>query len=314
MDQVYLKTLLERVPGCVEQALKSRQEASLGAGEATLPHLVYNHRLMTRNYKAISAWLGIPPNEVLASEGPTDPSFNVLTLLDQRGFPLCLLWNFSADFHFPLDHLISSGLPGLVQETVDERLGRHVPLLYLPGCGGNISFTWDLDKSCEAVSSAVISVYLETPCDPTITLGYAAERMVLPIQDYSQLWQEADIELKYPQALETYRQELASFQQTGELAVPAQVKVFRLGRFGLVGLPGLPFVAFALQIKPESAFTWTVVVGNAGGDVGFVVPRKSFEGGGYETWLARSAQIGPGGGEFMAWVASQMLAELSKPQ
>lgn len=310
INREFIESLFERVPVCVERALMNLQEASLGAGKAILPHLVYNHRLMTRNYKAISAWLGVPINEVLEPEGPTDPCFTVITLRDKAGFPICLLWNFAADFHFEPGNRISSGIPGEVQKVVDARLGRHIPLFYLPGCGGNISFTWDESRTVDALASAIIAVYLETPCDPYIGLGSSAESMILPVRDYSQLWQEADIELKYPQGIALYQQELAWLQREGPRAISTQVKAFRLGRFGLVGFPGMPFVEFALQVKDKSAFAHTLVAGSVGGDIGLIIPRQSFEAGGYETWPARSALVASGGGEFMVEMASRLLANL----
>jgi len=310
VNQAFIAALLERVPACAEKALSQLQEASLGVGGVVLPHLVYNHRLLTRNYKAISAWLGVPPNEVLAPEGPTDPQFIVVTLRDSSGFPICLLWNFAADSHFEPANLISSGLAGKVQAAVDARLGRHVPLLYLPGCGGNVTFTWDEEKTVDVLASAVMAAYLETPCDPYIGLGCSAEAMALPVRDYSQLWLEADIELKYPQSLDWYRQELALLQKESPRAVPARVKAFQLGRIGLAALPGMPFVEFALQLKERSKFAHTLVAASADGDIGLVIPRQSFEAGGYEAWVARSAKVGPGGGEFMAEVAGRLLKDL----
>ncbi len=306
----YLAEMVSKVPGVVSQAQAALQDASLGVGHATLPHLVFNHRLMTRNMKAISAWMGIPPNEVLSPEGPTDPQFSVLVLRDGRGFPLCFLWNFAADNRFSHDDQVSADLPYFVQRELDERLERHVPSLYLAGCGGNVSFTYGLEQTVDAVASAVMAVQLETPCDPTVKLGCAVEKMVLPIRDYSRFWSKADVELKAPQAVEAYARELELLQKEGAHAVPAAVQVFRLGRFALVGLPGMPFVEFALGIRAQSPAQTTLVAGNANGYLGYVITRQAFEDEGFEAWPARSAQVGPGGGEFMAEQAVNLLKTL----
>jgi neutral ceramidase len=77
-----------------------------------------------------------------------------------------------------------------------------------------------------------------------------------------------------------------------------------------VGLPGMPFVEFALGIKEKSPMQETVVAGNANGHVGYVITREAFAHGGYEAWPARSAKVGPGGGEFMADEAVGLLNEL----
>jgi hypothetical protein len=193
---------------------------------------------------------------------------------------------------------------------LDARLGRHVPGLYLAGCGGNVSFTYGLEASVDALVSALMAVQLETPCDPMVKLSYAQEKMVLPIRDYSRFWSQSDIELKYPQAVEVYQQEVELLQKEGAHAVPACVQVFRLGRSALVGLPGMPFVEFALDIKAKSPVETTLVASNVNGDMGYVITRQAFEDEGFEAWPARSAKVGPGGGEFMAESAVGLLKAL----
>jgi hypothetical protein len=308
----YLEDVIRTVPDVVTQAQAALQEASLGLGHATLPHLVYNHRLLTRNMRAITAWIGVPKNEVLAPEGPIDSDFIVFVVRDDRGFPLCLLWNFAADNRFSQDDQLSADLPYLVQEELDQRLGRHVPTLYLTGCGGNVSFAYELRKTADAVASAVMAVQLETPCDPMIKLGCAKERVILPIRDHSEFWSQADIELKYPQALQAYAQEVEYLQEEAALAVPTSVQAFRLGRFGLAGLPGMPFVEFALEIKKHSPFQATLVAGNVGDHPGYMITREAFQHKGFEAWPARSAKIGPGGGEFTAQEAISLLEHLRR--
>jgi neutral ceramidase len=306
----YVEEVLAKIPDLVQAAKGNLQNASLGLGSATLPHLVYNHRLMTRNMKAITAWLGVPKNEVLAPEGPIDPEFSVLVVRNDRGRPLCLLWNFAADNRFSQGDMMSADLPYFVQQEMDTRLGTHVPSLYLAGCGGNVSYVHGLETTTDLVASAVMAVQMETPCDPMVKLACTVEAVVLPIRDYSQFWSKPDIELKHPEALDAYVQELAMLQAQGEHAVPTNVQVMRLGRFALVGLPGMPFVEFALAIKERSPFQGTLVAGDVGGYVGVVIPSHAFDHGGYESWPARSAKVGRGGGEFLAQEAVGRLEEL----
>jgi hypothetical protein len=300
------------VPDAVAAAQANLQDASLGVGHAFLPHLVYNHRLMTRNMKTISAWLGVPRDEVLFPEGPIDPRFSVVVIRDGRGRPLALLWNFAAENRFPADGLISAGLPGLVQQLVDSRLGRHVPCHYLGGCGSNVSYTHPIEPTADAVASAVMAVQLETPSDPLIQLDSAAEPVILPIRDTSRFWNRSDIELKAPQATATFAAEVESLHAEGAHAVPAMVQGLRLGRYALVCLPGAPFVEFALEIERDSPFQQTLVVG-ANDDAGYIVPRPAFEHGGFESWTSRAARVGPGGGEYVVEVAGELLKELWRP-
>jgi hypothetical protein len=309
-DEEYISNLVAQVPPVVAEAMARMENAAVGLGRASLPHLCYNHRLMTRNMKAISAWLDVPENEVLAPEGPIDPEFEVLVVRGEGGCPLGLLWNFAADNRFRHGDLISAGLPGLVQQEVDERLGDHVPCFYLPGCGGDVSFTYGLERTTDSVASGVVAVMLETPCDPVLELTFSCERVVLPVRDYSKFWSRADVELKAPAAVAAFAEEVKLMAQEAAYAVPARVQAFRIGRYALVGLPGLPFAEFALAVKDGSSAKATLVTGCTGGDVGTVITRAAFEHGGFEAWPARSAKVGPGGGEFLAEEAAALLKGL----
>ncbi|MCJ7739397.1 MAG: hypothetical protein MUQ10_19135, partial [Anaerolineae bacterium] len=202
VNEGYLAELVGKVPGVVAEAQAGMQSAAVGVGKAYLPHLVFNHRLMTRNMKAVSAWLDVPKNEVLAPEGPIDPDFGVIVVRGKSGCPISILWNFAADNRFGTGDQISSGLSGHVQREVDERLGTHVPCLYIPGCGGNVSFTHRLEKTTDAVASGVVAVILETPCDPSMQLAVSNELVILPVRDFSKFWSEADVQLKAPTAVD----------------------------------------------------------------------------------------------------------------
>jgi neutral ceramidase len=310
VEEAFLESVVRAAPDLVAQAWEARQDASLGAGQACLPHLMHNHRFVSRNMKVITAWLGVPRDEVLAPEGPIDPALTVLVVRDGSGRPLCLVWTCAADNRFSSDDQVSADLPHFVQQGIDERRGAHVPCLYLPGCGGNVSFNYGLEQTAEALASGVMAVTLETPCDPSVRLGSALRRMVLPIRDYSQFWSQADIELKSPGAVAAFAQELELLQAEGARAVPAEVQAWRLGRLGLAAFPGASFVELGERVRAQSPFQTTLVVGNAGGDVGTLITREAFEGGGFEAWPARSARVGPGGGEFVAEQAAGMLASL----
>jgi neutral ceramidase len=306
----YAAEVAGKLADAVARARDDLQDASLGVGCARLPHLIYNHRLVTRNMRTIAGWMGVPRDEVLEPEGPIDPTFSVMVIRDARGDPICLLWNFPADNRFDPEGQISAHLPGLVQKEVDERSGVHLPSLYLAGCGGNVSYVHDLERSADAVASAVMAVQLETSCDPLIGLSFAREKMVLPIQDYSEFWSEPDVELKHPDALEAFAREAELLREEGAEGVGASVQALGLGRFAIAALPGVPFVEFALDIKEGSPFAATLVAANSGGYPGYVCTRKAFEHGGFETWAARSSKIGPGGGEFIAARAGALLNRL----
>jgi hypothetical protein len=297
-----------QVVSAVAEALRTQQDASLGVGRAELPHLVYNHRLTTRNFNTITAWVGIPPDEVLAPEGPIDPVFRVVTVRDAGGFPLAWAWSFGADNRFSADKRISADLPALVQEALDARLGIHAPAFYLPGCIGNVSFHHGLDATAESVVSAVMAVSLESPSDPYLRLGCARRRVVLPERGAALERSKSDIAAKQPDVLPYYEREIAALRDAGTTAISAAVSLWRLGRTMLFGLPGAPFCelgqAIAKRAGPDA-----LVIGNANGHPGPAMFRDSYLRGGLETWPDRLARLGPGSGEFLVDQAVGLMAD-----
>jgi hypothetical protein len=314
IEEEYVEEVILKVSETVKKSLENLQNASLGAGSALLPHIIYNRRFITRNMKVITHWMDmpIPKNEVYMPEGPIDPELSVLVLRNAEGYPLCLLWNFAGHNVFSVGDQYSADLPYYVQNYIDNSLGKHIPVMYLPGCGGNINFNGDIGKVTEWISNAIVAVQLDTPCDPNIYLGSKKEEIVLPIRDYSQFWSEFDIKLKFPQVLETYRQELEFLRKEGANAVATYLQALRIGNFALAGLPGEPFVEFELEIKKRSPFLRTFVAGYTNDYPGYIITRRAFEYEGYESWTSRLAKIGPGGGEYLVTRTLILMENLAK--
>jgi len=314
IEKDYVEKVRDEVARVVREAKKNLRNASLGTGYALLPHIVYNRRFITRNMKVVTRWMGMPmpKNEILMPEGPTDPELGVFVVRDAEGYPICLLWNMAAHNVFSVGEQYSADLSYYVQKGLDERLGKHVPTMYLAGCGGNINFNGDLENVAGWISDAVMAVQMDTPCDPMIYLGSRKDEAVLPLRDISELWNEFDIKLKFPEALDTYQEELEMLRKEAANAVVTTIQAFRLGSFALVGMPGDPFVEFALEIKGKSPFLKTYAAGYTDDFPGYVIPRSAFEYAGYEAWTARSAKIGPGGGEYLVLRALSLLEALSK--
>jgi neutral ceramidase len=302
----------ERVTAAVidalAEALRRQQPASLGVGRVDLPHLVHNHRLLTRNYNTVSAWLGVPPDEALAPEGPVDPLFRVVVVRDARGRLLAWIWNHGADNRFTADDRIAADLPALVQGAVDDRLGGHVPGLYLPGCNGNVSYHDGLDAAAGAAASAAMAAILETSSDPDLRLACAHRRVLLPVRGAAIERSKADIATKRPEALPYYEREIAALCDDDATVIPAAVQLWRLGGALIVALPGAPFCEVGQAIRERVAGE-VLVVGNANGHPGSLMFRESYLRGGLETWPDRLNRIGPGSGEFLTDQALGLIAD-----
>jgi hypothetical protein len=81
--------------------------------------------------------------------------------------------------------------------------------------------------------------------------------------------------------------------------VDFEVQVMWIGDTALVGLPGEMFSEFAIRIREASPAAHTFIIELANGWHGYVPTRHAFEGGGYETWLARSSKLVPEAGDMI---------------
>jgi len=316
-ERVWVNTVVETIAEAVCQAKSSLQAASIGVVTAELPWLIFNRRRHTRNYGVWTHWMGIPKDQAYRAEGPIDPEFGLFVVRDAAHEPLCLMWNFTGHNSFNFGDLYSADLPYTVQAALDERMGRHVPTLYLPGCSGNTNYfdfqqPEGLEKATEGVASAIMAIYREACTLPEVQLGSRQAELALAQRDVTRYWWRADIATKYPHWTDYGLKEVERFQRELQesLTYPFDVTVLRIGRAALVGVPAEAFVEFGLMIKERSPFRRTYVVSYANGYAGYVATRRAFIGGSYEVWPALNARVGREGGYLMVEKAVELLEEL----
>lgn len=301
VDESFLKGLSEKLPKVASGAMNALEIASVGTYRARLPHIAHEGRFVTRNCKVVNEWMGLPRNEVLSPEGPTDPDLDVLVVRDLAGEPLALVWSYGASDCF------DRSLAQAVQEELDNRFGRHVPCLYLPGCGASIQFTYDLGKTVGLLADSIMAAQAMACCDPAAIIGSVKKNVILPVRDYSCFHDRAEVELKYPEASAAFEQEIEALKKDGRIAFTTTIQAVRIGNFAIAGLPGDCFAALGLDLKARSPFKTTCATGYCNDSLGYVMPGKSFAYGGFEAWPARWAKLARGCGEFLTNELSAML-------
>ncbi len=304
VDEAFLKDLSGKLPHIASDAMNALNMASVGTYRASMPHIAHEGRYLTRNYKVVNEWMGLPRNEVLSPEGPTDPDLDVLVVRDLAGEPLSLIWSYGASDHF------EKSLAQAVQEEMDNRFGRHVPCLYLPGCGANVQFTYDLGKTVGLLADSIMAAQAMACCDPAAIIDSVKKNVILPVRDYFCFQDQAEIELKYPEGSVAFAQEIEALKKDGQIAFATTIQAVRIGNFAIAGFPGNSFAALGLELKARSSFKTTCATGYCNDSLGYVMPDKSFAYGGFEGWTARWAKLSKGCGEFLTDELSAMLKEL----
>ena len=301
VDEAFLKGLSGKLPKVASDAIHALKMASVGTYRANLPHIAHEGRFITRNYKVVNEWMGLPRNEVLSPEGPTDPDLDVLVVRDLSGEPLAIVWSYGATDRF------DTSLAQAVQEELDNRLGRRVPCLYFPGCGANVQFTYDLEKTVGLLADSIMAAQAMACCDPAAIIGSVKKNVILPVRDYSCFQDRAEVALKYPEASAAFEEEIEVLKKDGRIAFATTIQAVRIGNFAIAGLPGDCFAALGLDLKARSPFKTTCATGYCNDSLGYVIPGKSFAYGGFEAWPARWAKLARGSGEFLTNELSAML-------
>jgi len=321
-ERAWVEQLVVTLAEAVAAARNDLHEASIGVVTGDLPWLVFNRRRQTRDHGVWTHWMGIPPGQAYAAEGPIDPEFQLFVVRGAQYQPLCLLWNLTGhnSFNFAGDY--SADLAYTVQQAVDEGIGRHVPCLYAPGCSGDTNY-FDyqgkglqdhagMRKATAGVADAILALYREACTLPWVALGARKAEVFLAQRDVSRYWWEADIAAKMPGWLDYGAREVQRFraEATHKATYQTDVLAMRLGDIGVAALPGEVFVQFGLMVKERSPFPRTLVVGYANDYAGYVATREAFVGGSYEAWPVLNARVGREGGYLLVDKAVELLEEL----
>ena len=124
-------------------------------------------------------------------------------------------------------------------------------------------------------------------------------------------WTRRWFEPKAAEHLErTYTDVRKEMAQKSGKTFETWLHAIRLGEIAIVGVPGEMFASLGLQIRRQSPFRHTIVVGLANDEVGYIPDREGYSLGGYQTWVCGHSQLEPGTGEAMVQEALSLLEEL----
>jgi hypothetical protein len=103
---------------------------------------------------------------------------------------------------------------------------------------------------------------------------------------------------------------LLSAEKEKHPEVAAELMTIRVDEAAIISVPGELFCDLGKRIKAQSDFQPTFVVTLANGCVGYLPTLEAFDGGGYETELARSSKLVPEAGNAVVAKAVEMLNAL----
>lgn len=339
-DKRYVSTLPAKFAEAVSLAAVRRQSATIGAGSGWEESASHNRRFLRKDGTAQMH----PPKgdpSFIGPEGPDDPEVGVVFARGTDRQLIGTIVNYSSH---PIvvghENAISADYPGYLVKAVQAVKGREGEVLFVNGACGNLcpfdvydlkhreyGYAW-AERVGNVLAAEAIRVIEKTDAIPDVKVRVASREIDLEIRPISEgqieaarsLLAQAEPRWRPGMAREEfedyreriYAQELlhVAEERRQSPTIAAEVQVIAIGDAAFVSIPGEYFVEFGLEIKRRSPFLFTYIAELANGAVGYIPTRRAFEGGGYETRLARSSKLIPAAGEQLAEVALGLLNQV----
>ncbi len=339
-DAEYLALLPRQIAGAIALAWGARQPGQVGVGSGWEESASHNRRFLRKDGTAQMH----PPKgdpSFVGPEGPDDPEVGVLSARDADGRLFGAIVNYTSHpIVVGIEPAVSADYPGYLVRAIEAVKGGPGKVLFINGAFANVcpidvydlkhreyGWAW-AERVGNVVAAEALRVIEKTDPMESPQIRVASRQVELAIREID------DAQVRAAQALRergevVYRPDLTPEERAAyrewvyanevvllaeerrrSPTVRAEVQAIAIGDAAFVGIPGELFVEFGLEIKRRSPFLHTYVAGMANGCVGYLPTRKAFQGGGYETRLARSSKLVPEAGEILTETAVSLLGQL----
>lgn len=333
----WVQKLSASLAGVAIAAWQQRQPATIKVASGEIHGISENRRVLRSDGKVYRNWDGNAPGEVVR-RGPIDPEVGVLVAQRPDGSPLAVLSNFTAHPICAMSQpLVSADYPGFAMAAVEAALGPGVTALFTQGACGDINppvvrkSTRDareigLQLGGEVLRVAASLLPDETPvaerrvaaiCYPVIW-DYRAD---LPSRDEAdRAYAAAKAQAEHLKrggasaaeiraAANTHRVVLENYELTRNDArqEKGEIQVLAIGDSAWVGVSGELFCQIGLNIKQQSPFAHTFIVGYANSYQGYFPTPIAYEEGGYEVNMGRWSRFTAAAGQIVQESALEVL-------
>lgn len=284
------RTLSESIGQAIAAAAVAAVPCELRYGSTLAPGLGIHRRIKTT--AGIQMSHPSPPAEiVLSREGAVDDSVNVLWLADRSGALIAAVANATCHPVYEMcNPEVSPDYPGEFCDCFEAAHPGSIAL-FLNGAAGNVNPS---GVSAGAEPARVHGQRLSAAVQEAVSTGVAEPNPVLGIER-----REFDVPSRLPGGVACGTN------------VRAMVVTLRLGQASLVFLPGEPFAETGNEIRAQSPFRMTAIVGFSEETIGYIPTDQAFLEGGYEIGFGPWSYLAPGCEPTVRQHAVEMLRELA---
>lgn len=324
VDEDYTPYMVKKAADAAIMAFHDRREAVLGHGRGAEGDIAFNRRFRMKD-GTIRTNPGIGNPEIDRSVGPIDPEVIVLRIDDLEGNPIGVVSNYACHTDTIGGTEYSADFPGEISRTIKKNLGEHVVSLFLQGACGDINH---VDVNGTSATK---------PPDHYVKMGrilaweiLRAREKAIPAQDHHADIRIAHVTANYRILTEEHINRLQELMSSGneveqmiarqditlldqqERTTELEIQVARLGELVIVGLPAENFVAFGLEIKQRSPYSYTMIneLCNGSGS-GYICTREAYRQGGYEPTIRPWSRLDEDTGELLVEESLRLLEQIN---
>jgi hypothetical protein len=341
----YRQVMLEGISQAIIRAHASLRPAAVGAAARPLTHEVFNRRWYLKpgkmppnpfgEYDQVKMNPGTSPDVLDRPAGPTDPDISVLSVVDAKRKPLALFASYSlhyvggtpagqvsADYYGEFARLMPSRLgagEGFVAAMSNATSGDINNVPFLVGRPPRAPFEQIRIVAGEAADVAWQAVRDIPKHQNNVVLGVRQRLVTLKYRKPTKeqlLYAQAILAIKdkeaiarLPRLAQDYAARTLSAANRPEETVDVILQTIRVGDAVLCAVPFETFAETGLELKQQSPFGRTIVIGIANGKHGYLPTPRHHELGGYETWLGTN-QVQKDASEIVVRNLVEMMGEL----
>lgn len=318
----YQKFVIRRIVDGMVMALANLKPARIAYGSVKIPSHVFNRRWkMNPDTKLPNPFGGEDqvltnpgrenPN-LLEPAGPVDPEVVFLAVESLDGRPIALMANYSLHYvgGVPIGH-ISADYFGAFAARISQLLKgeweyQDPPFVGIMtnGTSGDINNINVKERGIKYkpyekmhivandIADSVFHTYKTISFKSWVPISGRQKELVLHVRKPTKKMLERAVKFKqlpkeqhYHRNEHIYIERMLDMQQNWPDSIFVDIQVFKIGDIAIGALPFEMFAETGLEIKQQSPFSATFVVGLANGGFGYLPTPKQHKLGGYETWL-----------------------------
>ena len=324
-DAAYLDFMVDRGIKAVVQAIDTVASGEIGVGRSYETRIAFNRGYIKLDGTVISQ--PASTDDLLCSEGVTDPGLGIVGFRDATGRLAGVLVNYSYHVCHHMGSL-SAGYPGVMRNELKQRFGDHCRIVFLNGACGNVLHTNYTDPDLDTSKERCGRILAGHVAEVVQALEYAAEapiacaETVVPVtyRDISGLAENLDpldrfnvFKAVYDRGWYHRSLELLTELHARSDHEDARIQAIRLGDAFFGTVLAEYFAENALRIKELSPHRHTFVVSLANGWLGYIPHPAAFERkGGHETTWALWSKMEERAGEILGDDVLELLNQVAQ--